>query len=178
MRARRLATSVAILAALLGGSVAVGRSPGVAQEATPGAGTELLPGVFFLPLTGAALDRLPYAPAAVSVQRVTFTPGSQTPPGPDPHASLTYVESGSVVLRTEGAATVFRAGTGDAPGPEEQTQPGTDVTVRTGDSFLILPGVSFRVGNPGAEPAVLLLIFLFPPEDAGAATPAAATPAA
>jgi quercetin dioxygenase-like cupin family protein len=173
MPARRRAAFALLLAVLLAGALAVGRSPAVAQEATPGAGTEVLPGIFFLPLAGASLDQLPYAPAAVSVQRVTFTPGSQTPPGPDPHASLNYVESGSVVLRAEGPVTVFRAGTGDAPGPEEQTQPGTDVTVRAGDSFLLLPGVPFQVSNPGAEPAVLLLVFLLPPEGAGEATPAA-----
>ena len=131
----------------------------LAQEATPGAGeiqTQFLS-------AGAVLADLPYVPASVALARITFGPHSEGTPGPDPFASFTLVESGTITLQADQAVTIIP---GEVPGGAEEpvaeaprvTEPGVPMEVRAGESFLMLPGISFQISNPGTEPAEMLLV--------------------
>jgi len=108
LRSRSLLIALVSLTLLAGAG-----APAIAQDATPAAGeiqTQFLS-------AGAALAGLPYVPAGVALARITFGPHSEGTPGPDPFASLTLVESGTITLQADQAVMIIPGG---APGGAEE----------------------------------------------------------
>src|SRR4051794_5102167 len=97
--------SFALLAGLLiaGGNTTGAVSPGVTRQ----------------PLATGRLDELPPAPALVGLARVTYDPGAVEQIGIGQYGDLVYVESGELTIRTDGIATVARAGATPAPLDEQ-----------------------------------------------------------
>lgn len=173
MRFPRCAAVIAILILLLAGASVPGRAS-FAQEATPGAGTtEAAAEPEFQYLAALDLAGVPYTPAVINVAGATFAPGSMTPFGPDPFATFTYVESGTISLLAGEAVTVFPDGLAGPGVPGERADADVATPVHAGEAFLTLPGVPYQLSNAGDEAAEVVFLLLLPPDEESEATPVA-----
>ncbi len=112
--------------------------------------------VAWQPLARMAVERLPSAPVSLAITRITYDAGPirsrQNWSGP----TLGHVESGSLEIEATGTM-IIRRGTPDSPGQSETIDPGTLVTVNSGDSVLIAQNTDTNIRNLRAEPANLLV---------------------
>ena len=177
MRFLRFAAVMALLILLLGAASAPVRLS-LAEEATPSAGTpEAAAEPEFQYLAAVDLAGIPYTPAVVNVAGATLARGTMTPFGPDPFATFTYVESGTITLLAGEDVTVFTDGLVGPGVPGERADAELATPVHAGQAFLILPGVPYQLSNAGEKPAEVVFLLLLPPDDAGETTPVA-SPAA
>jgi hypothetical protein len=179
---RRFHVFLLVIVVMLPGTLALHAQPvAVAQEATPAVEDFMPEGLTFEPVAFATGLALP-APGEVSVARLGFDPGIGFPiEEGDPTYALAVVESGSLTIRLDGTLLVTRAealatamdeGAGGAPVTEEVAA-GQEVTLQAGDTALFPPGIGGELGNDGQDRAVVLVVFVEPPEDmTGEATPA------
>ena len=158
---------VALLVALL-------VAPSAAQEATPEAGG-LPAGASIQILAEALVEELPPAPADVVLVRLTIPPGATIPL--DPALALVHVESGAVAVRKTTGLTVTQVTVAGTPVAAQVVATGVETVFGPGDAALFPPFVAGEILNPGAEPAVILVLLVEPV--GAAATPVAeATPMA
>ncbi len=164
---RRTSILLSLIAVGLLGLVAAVRlgSTTVSQEGSPPA-FEIAPGVTAEALAFAAGQEAP------SLYRLTFAPGVTYPFVPAPDISLVYGESGALTATLDAPVTITRAAATDAPG--EAIAAGTEFRLSAGDYAVFPPLVGGEVRNEGQEAASVVVAAIVP---AGAATPAAATPA-
>ena len=164
---RRLFALVAVFLVF----VATGSAVAVAQEGRPGGNEAPLPeGVSFEHLAQAQVEEPPPTPVFLDLVRITLGPGASVPIAPDdPPLALVKVESGELTIRFPSAVEMLAT--------PEVVAWDTHV-VAAGDSVSGLPGAfGGELRNDGSEPAVLLVLNLFPTDAEGEATPGA-TPAA
>jgi len=170
----------------LAGSLLVGTA---AQDATPAADGSSPEGVTFEPLALAPALALPN-PGDLVLVRIGLEPGAALPSDPaDPSFGMVLVEAGELTVRIDGPVVITRAGSFGAAGataeaggafaaPEEAVAAGEAATLRPGDVGLFPPNAGGELRNDGAAPAALLAFLVAPAGgEAGAAPPAAATPA-
>ena len=82
------------------------------------------------------------------------------------------MESGTLTVRLEAPAAVFRAGEGGEPGSQEEVAAGTAFELEPGDSFVSPAVVPGEARNAGTETVVVLAAVVEPAEAAApAATP-------
>jgi quercetin dioxygenase-like cupin family protein len=180
---RRFPVFQSVMAVILLGILALQTQPGAfAQEATPAVEGFMPEGITFEPVAFATGLALP-APGEVSVSRIGFDPGTGFPiDEEDPTYALAVVESGALTIRLDRPLMVTRAGAlatamaeeeaGGAPANEEIAA-GQEATLQAGDTALFPPDVGGEIGNDGQDRAVVLVVFVGPPEDmTGEATPA------
>jgi quercetin dioxygenase-like cupin family protein len=178
----RFTVSLVVVVMLLGGFVLPGQLVAIAQEATPAVEGFMPEGITFEPVAFATGLALP-APGEVSVARIGFDPGTGFPiVEEEPTYALAVVESGALTIRLDDTLIVTRAGAlaatmgeeeaGAAPATEEIAA-GQEATLEAGDTALFPPDVGGEIGNDGQDRAVVLVVFVGPPEDmTGEATPA------
>ena len=142
-------------------------------------------GVTVEPLAAGAFLALPPGPVAVTLLRAAVAPGAEEPADTPAGPRLTYVAAGTLgyALASGGAqiGRVVGPGTPSATGPAMAVAPGAEVILRAGDAVVEEDDVVRRLRNAGDEPAVHLVVFVWPagffaPPPEG--TPAAATPVA
>lgn len=138
-----------------------------AQESTPAADTAISTPVAspaaapvaeptITNLMTAAIDQLPEAPFTVRMLRITLQPGAITPMHMHHGPEIDMVESGELVVRSQGDAPVTRAdGT-------EETSTGEDVTLAVGDMIYYPAEVGMYFENASEEPVVLLSAVVIP----------------
>ena len=110
----------------------------------------------------------------LSLSRVTFMPGAETPVHYHPGTEIGYVVQGALTYTVfEGEAEVFRA----AGGENEIVLPGATVVLEVGDGVIEPAGMIHQGRNEGDTPMVIYISSLFP-EGETRAIPVSATPAA
>jgi len=178
----RFTVSLVVVVMLLGGFVLPVQLVAIAQEATPAVEGFMPEGITFEPVAFATGLALP-APGDVAVSRIGFDPGTGFPiDEEDSTYALAVVESGALTIRLDRPLMVTRAGAlatamaeeaaGGAPANEEIAA-GQEATLQAGDTALFPPDVGGEIGNDGQDRAVVLVVFVGPPEDmTGEATPA------
>ena len=123
-------------------------------------------------LLRATLSTLPPAPAAITLDRVTFGPGGAEPMHTAAGPELAYVEAGSLTLQAGGPVQVERApgGTG-TPAPTAVASPGPARALGAGDALIVPTGTPYALRNAGTAAATVLSARIVP---AGTTAPAAA----
>ncbi len=152
----------AVLSGLLGAGLLL--SPvALAQESTPPAGTPVAsPQVAeaaqatVTNLITAQIDEIPEAPFTVRMLRITLQPGAITSMHSHHGPEVDLVESGEVIIRSQGDAPVVRA-----DGTEEVSS-GEDVVLGVGDSVHFPAEVGMYFENASDEPVVMLSAVVIP----------------
>lgn len=173
---RRLSPLLALVAlVLVGAFLTMGPiAQTAAQEATPivEADDEAALAGLSAELLGFGTAELP-SPALMELARFEFAPGSGFALDPEDTAvALVYVEAGTLTFRIEAPMTVQRASATGLPDPAsvEEIAPGEIFTMAEGDSAIFQPRTAGETVNMEDEPGVLLVVNIYPLEDA-AATP-------
>jgi hypothetical protein len=130
-------------------------TPARAQEATP-APTVVGEITVEETLFGLA-DILPPAPALISHYRIDMPPGTHLAVDPDPGLGMNIVASGMVTVAPAEDITLTRAGV-----PDQVLPGGEEARVGPGDGFMWMPEIAGELRNDGTEPAVLLVVVIFP----------------
>jgi hypothetical protein len=177
-----LLTLVALV--LVGAVAALGPgAPTVAQEATPiieADDTEAFAGLSAQLLAVVNTPELP-SPATLEVISIEFAPGSGFALNPDdPAVGLVYVATGTLTFRVEAPIVVQRGSPGTPPDPAnaEEIPAGEIFTMSEGDSAIFQPRTVGETLNEGEEPAIILVVNIYPQEGAPVDAEPAATPVA
>jgi hypothetical protein len=148
---RRVITIVLAVVILLGlfpGGVAI------PQEATPGT-DEMGPPESFELAPGVMADNVVFVEGSESpvLYRLHFEPGVVYPVEPGVNLELVHVEAGSLTLTLDAPITVGQLGQNGSVG--ETVSAGTEVTLSTGQFFVLQPGIGGEVRNNGSETATV-----------------------
>jgi hypothetical protein len=142
-----------------------------AQQATPDvtASTEIT----VEQTTFGTVDTVPTTPLSVDYYRITMPPGTKVagPPG-DPGLGLHVVESGTLTVTFDQDIPLTRDGQ-----PNGVVRKGDEAQLGPGEGFIWLPPAGGEFRNDSAEPAVVMVVLLYPQQGTPAAG-VAATPAA
>jgi hypothetical protein len=150
-RAPVLVVAILTLAVRLIGS----HAPVLAQEATP---VPTVVGAITVEETRFGLaDIVPTGPAVISSYRITMPAGTQLAVDPDPGLALYRVASGTVTVALAEEITLTRDGV-----PDAEVAGGEEVQLGPGEGFMWMPESAGEVRNAGTEPAVLLVVAIFP----------------
>lgn len=162
-----LAVSTGLALTILG---VVSASDSTAQQATP---EVVAPVAVANEVLGSAeAEEVPNPD--LSLSRVTFMPGAETPVHYHPGTEIGFVVQGALTYTVfEGEAEVFRA----AGGKNEIIRPGTTVVLEVGDGVIEPAGMIHQGRNEGESPMVIYISSLFP-EGEMRAIPVSITPAA
>jgi quercetin dioxygenase-like cupin family protein len=142
-------------------------SQATAQDATPPAEGGMPEGLAATPLTNIPIPAadVPAGGFTLSVARITFEPGAVSPESTYSYPEMAFVESGTMICPGEAPRYLIHAdGSVEEVGAE-------DITVNTGESIYVPPGVLDGARNDGTEPLSVLVIDFLPMEDM--ATPSA-----
>jgi quercetin dioxygenase-like cupin family protein len=142
-------------------------SQATAQDATPPAEGGMPEGLAFTALTNIPIPAadVPAGGFTLSIARITFEPGTTAPETTYTYPEMAYVESGTMMCPGEAPRYLIHA-----DGSVEEVGAG-DITVNTGESIYVPPGVLDGARNDGTEQLSVLVIDLLPMEDM--ATPSA-----
>jgi quercetin dioxygenase-like cupin family protein len=142
-------------------------SQAAAQDATPAAEGGMPEGLAATPLTNIPIPAadVPAGGFTLSITRVTLEPGTVAPETTYTFPELAYVESGTLTCPGEAPRYVIHA-----DGSVEEVGAG-DITVNTGETIYVPPGVLDGARNDGTEQLSALVIDLLPMEEM--ATPSA-----
>ena len=155
----RIVVLCSVVAVVLMDAITLGAaSVAGAQEASPVAAETSLEPLFE---TTVPAESLPSGPGLIFlIWYATIAPGVDVTVPDELLASssgpqLEHVLAGELTLRVDGPLQVVRASAGGTPGPEEGVPPGTEVTLRAGDTAVYAWGVPIVYANRGAEPVHL-----------------------
>jgi quercetin dioxygenase-like cupin family protein len=138
-----------------------------AQDATPAAEGGMPEGLAATPLTNIPIPAadVPAGGFTLSIARITFEPGAESPESTLAYPEMAYVESGT--LMCPGGATRYIIA---ADGSVREIGEG-EFPVNTGETVYVPPGVLDGGRNDGPDKLSLLIIDLLPKEEM--ATPSA-----
>jgi hypothetical protein len=140
----------------------IGRSRVIAQDATPAVSPSILVEALI------PASSIPPAPSRLFfLAHDTFAPGATrcreqrttcAARGPQ----FEHVLAGELTLRVEGPLQVQRASSLGMPGPVEEIEPGTEVTMGPGDTAIYQTQLTAEYANRGTEPMQFIRSALFP----------------
>jgi quercetin dioxygenase-like cupin family protein len=109
---------------------------------------------------------LPIAPAFVRLLRINLEPGAGSPLHTHPGPEIARIESGTLAVRVNGKALLWRATTDGTPAAETagpaEAPTNEEFRMRRGDTLLYLPGTEMTFRNPGTRPTKILTVVVLP----------------
>ena len=120
-----------------------------------------VPAAHYALSTALMLDQLPGKRVNAHFSRHAFAPGAKAPAFDRVGSALVMVESGTLMLTSDGPVALRRVG---EPGPVTPADvPPEGISLDTGDAVLIPHGQRMGIGNPGDAPATLLMLVAHAP---------------
>lgn len=167
---RRISVIMSAVVVLLSGAVMTSRVPAVAQEATPI--VTVSDEITIEQTTFGFTETLPPAPLSIDYFRMVMPPGTEiSGPRGDPGFGAHVVESGSLTVTFDEDMPLTRDGQ-----PNGVVRAGEEAQLGPGDGFLWKPIAAGAFRNDGSEPAVVLVVLLYPQAEVPEVALESATP--